>query len=195
MNTKCFQHSNNNFICYCFKDRINLCNLCLNEGSHLEHFKINFEEISPIKIDGNNEEIEIFENIINYFKQKIKDKNEEKKKKIDKDFDEKENEINSNFEEEKRKIESNKNLEQIEINKKINTKEEQIKKEYYNNLKETANNIIKELSSFINILNDNIINNSNYSSDMNKKFENFQKLFVNIEKINNKSKEEILILI
>ena len=86
INTKCFKHSNTDFICYCFKDKINLCNECLNEGSHLEHFKINYEEISPIKIKGKNEEIEIFENIINFFKQKLKDIKEEKKRKIDKDF-------------------------------------------------------------------------------------------------------------
>ena len=66
INSKCSLHYNNDFICYCFSDKKNLCNECIKNGSHLEHYKIYMEEISPIKIDGKNEELEIFENINKY---------------------------------------------------------------------------------------------------------------------------------
>ena len=96
-NSKCLIHQNNDFCCYCFDDKKNLCIECLKDNSHLEHFKLFFDEISPIKIGDKNEEIEIFDNILNYYKQKINDINEEKKRKINDLYNKKKMNYNQNM--------------------------------------------------------------------------------------------------
>ena len=114
-NCKCLIHQNNDFCCYCFDDKKNLCNECLKDNSHLEHFKLLFGEISPIKIGDKNEEIDICDNILNYYKQKIKDINEEKERKINDLYNKKQNELQSKYEEIEKHINSE---EKILINKK-----------------------------------------------------------------------------
>ena len=79
INSKCSIHNNKDLNSYCYEDKRKLCQECLNDGSHLNHLKFFLSEILPIKIDNKDLEIEIFQNIMDVYKQKIRDINENKK--------------------------------------------------------------------------------------------------------------------
>ena len=44
-------HQNNDFCCYCFDDKKNLCNECLKDNSHLEHFKLFLMKFPQLKAE------------------------------------------------------------------------------------------------------------------------------------------------
>ena len=201
-NNKCIIHHKNDFYCYCFDDKKNLCNECLKDNTHLEHFKILFDEISPIKINNLNIEIKIFENIIKYFKQKINDIKETKKKEIEKTINKEKEELNYNYENKEKQSKIN---EEKEINNKkeeLISKKEKIKQLYSNNLKIKAKNISQELNKKI-INNSNINENFNFFEDkldsINKIKINYNNEIINmkknyqkeIEEVNNLNKKEI----
>ena len=73
----CQIHNNNKFISYCFDCNCHLCIECLKLREHLYHNKNNIIEIQPIQ-----EELNIIEDIISYYKNKIDSLEEEKSNKI-----------------------------------------------------------------------------------------------------------------
>ena len=66
-NDKCNIHNNNKYISYCFDCNNNLCNECLKNREHINHYKNNIIEINPTE-----EELNIIKNMINNNKNKIK---------------------------------------------------------------------------------------------------------------------------
>jgi len=114
MNSKCLIHNKKDLNSYCYEDKKKLCQECLNDGSHLKHpSKLILSEIIPIKIDNKNLEIEIFQNIMEDFKQKIRDINEIKKINIKNNF-------NRNKKKVKEKYDNIINNLKLEKNEKIN---------------------------------------------------------------------------
>jgi hypothetical protein len=73
----CQIHNNNKFISYCFDCNCHLCFECLKLREHLYHNKNNIIEIQPIQ-----EELNIIEEIISYYKIKIDTLEEEKQIKL-----------------------------------------------------------------------------------------------------------------
>ena len=145
---KCEEHKDI-YQTFCLDCDKHLCNICLEDLSHIEHYKINFIEIQPIQ-----GELETLEKIINYYeesednkrrekiriKMKIKELSLQYKEKINKIKNKKLKEI-----EDKKEEELNKNKEKylkvIETIKKLYEKELKDKKvEYENN----QNKIINE---------------------------------------------------
>ena len=189
--TKCLFH-NNEFACFCLFDEMNLCEECLNEGTHLEHFKINLNEISPIQIKNKEEEIEIFKNVINYFKEKIIDIKEEKKQKCKDLFDKNKSDIKTNYENKKDQISSNEQNELNKIESNFKSIEKRLKESLDNDLKEKAKNVKKKLLSLINDLDNKIINNSDINN-LSTKYDSFTNFFDNIKcEITNKYEREII---
>ena len=74
---KCKTHINNNYICYCFDCNCHLCNECLKTRIHINHRKSNIIEIKPIK-----EELNIIDEVIKDYKNKLNELEEEKKKQM-----------------------------------------------------------------------------------------------------------------
>ena len=72
------EHKKNKYECYCFDCNKHLCKECLKTRNHISHNKTNIVEIQP-----NQKELNIFENIIKNFEEKI-DELERKKLKITK---------------------------------------------------------------------------------------------------------------
>ena len=71
---KCQIHLNCNYVCYCFECNCHLCNECLKTRTHIHHKKSNLIEINPIK-----EEINIVKEVINDYKIRLENINNEKK--------------------------------------------------------------------------------------------------------------------
>ena len=123
----CQIHNDNKFISYCFDCNCHLCIECLKLREHLYHNKNNIIEIQPIQ-----EELNIIEEIISYYKIKIDSLEEEKSNKIknvndsfieDKNIYEKEHEekVNKNSKEKNEELKKNENkymsdIEEIELN-------------------------------------------------------------------------------
>ena len=108
-NEKChediYDNDDNSFISYCATDKKNLCQKCIKEHLNFAKHKIcDFESIKPIKINEKNdfsEEEEIFNNIIQYFNDKIIEENnkyENKRKNLEKQCEDNINSEYSNFE-------------------------------------------------------------------------------------------------
>ena len=96
---KCEIHKNNNiYISYCFDCKHHLCKECLKNRTHIKHSKNNIIEIQPIK-----EELDIIEEIIKNYKNKIDNLKKEKKMKMEK----LENNLNKCIKEEKKLLEEN----------------------------------------------------------------------------------------
>ena len=108
-NDKCI-HNNNIYECICLDCNKHLCKECLKTREHINHQKINIIEIKP-----NKNEINIIENIIKYYEDKI-----------------------DNIEKEKLKI-------TLEINNKYKEIKDKINKNKEIKIKENKNNLIKEL--------------------------------------------------
>ena len=66
-NDKCNIHKNNIYISYCFNCNIHLCNECLKNREHINHYKNNIIEISPTE-----EELNSIKKMINDNKNEIK---------------------------------------------------------------------------------------------------------------------------
>ena len=65
-NDECNIHNNNKYECYCIECNKHLCKEYLKLREHIGHNKINIIEIKP-----NENEINIFKNIIKYYDNKI----------------------------------------------------------------------------------------------------------------------------
>ena len=108
----CKEHincENNKFVSFCFDCNCHLCEECLKTRAHICHNKNNIIEIKPIK-----EELNIVEEVIKYYKNKIENLKNEKINKI-KELD---NYLNIEKINEDKKIKN-----KIEINKKSQAKE------------------------------------------------------------------------
>ena len=106
----CDKHKSEKYICYCFDCKNHLCKECLETGDHISHRKNNIIEIKPIK-----EELNIIEETIKYYKQRLENTKNKKLniKKINEDLSNKE----MKFEEIKlnNKIKKNKENEENEL--------------------------------------------------------------------------------
>ena len=79
-------HNKNKYECYCFDCNKHLCKECLKSRNHIGHNKTNIIEIQP-----NQKELNIIENIIKNYEDKIDELEKEKLKKT--------KEINNKFQE------------------------------------------------------------------------------------------------
>ena len=71
----CIVH-NNNFVSYCYECKTHLCDECLKSRKHINHKKSNMIEIQPIK-----KEVDIIDEVINDYKNEIKNLEKEQKEK------------------------------------------------------------------------------------------------------------------
>ena len=141
----CREHiscKNNKYVSYCFDCNCHLCEECLKTRSHICHNKNNIIEIKPIK-----EELNIIEEVIKYFKNKIENLKNEKINKVK----ELKNSLNIEEINEDKKIKN-----KIEINKHNQSKElklnhdkyisdiEEIKKKYEKEIKDRENKYKKD---------------------------------------------------
>ena len=126
INNQCLSHYNkfldkrNDFDYYCINDKKKLCDECLNDGSHINHSKIYSKEISLIKIyekDNISKEIEIilFQNIMDYYKNKRNKIFENKRKKLKELYDNIEKRIKLNLANLNKLAEKEKNIEKNKI--------------------------------------------------------------------------------
>jgi len=126
-------HNKNKFECYCFDCNKHLCKECLKSRIHIGHNKINIIEIQP-----NQEELNIIENIIKSYEDKIDLLEKEKLKKA-KEINEKLREYKIKLNEEKElKLKENKKEMEEEL-KTINDKYildiDYIRNKYINGIK------------------------------------------------------------
>ena len=119
-NDNCHLH-NNKYESYCLDCNIHLCKKCLQSRDHVNHTKNNIIEIQP-----NKKEIDIIQNIIQYYEEKIENLEKEKLEKT--------SEINDFFKSNKIKINEKKEFEKKEINNNL-------KKELSNNLNQFSQDI------------------------------------------------------
>ena len=98
-------HDNNKYECYCIECNKHLCKECLKLREHIGHNKINIIEIKP-----NENEINIFKNIIKYYDNKINELEIEKYNKT--------KDINNKLKEYKNKLNEKKELKKKENEKK-----------------------------------------------------------------------------
>ena len=113
-NDKCNIH-NNKYISYCFDCKNHLCNECLKNREHINHYKNYIIEINP-----NKEEIDKIKKMINENKNIIKNliiERDKKKNEIKEKLEKYTNNINK-LRKEKIKSMENKRNEEIKINKK-----------------------------------------------------------------------------
>ena len=165
---KCTIHKNKEYICYCFDCNCNLCNECLEVRIHINHKKINIIEVKP-----KNDELNMIEDIIKYYQNKIENlrkENYNNKKEYKELLNKKKKNESKKLEKKikKNKIKENKELEMNKNNFIYDL--EKIKKEYENKIKSRKRLYEKE----------NININNKYKL-MNEK-ENI-KYKINIEKI------------
>ena len=184
INTKCSFHKDNDLCGYCLNDKTHLCNKCLKNGQHTNH---NIAKLSEFEIG--NEEIVKFENTINYLKNKLKELNEKMREKLKELYEKKKLDLNLKYKQEKEKIISKKNERINEYNKRFIEKEKQIKINLYEKLREKGNNIFKEFTSLLSLLDSQLID-SNYNN-INDNFKLFDDFFNIIEEKINKYKNII----
>ena len=175
INSKCLIHKNKDLNSFCYEDKKKLCEECLNDGSHLNHYsKLLLSEILPIKIDNKNLENEIFQNIMDDFQQKINHINENKKLNIKEKFRKKQNEIKEKYNYIINNLKSEKKEKKNQIETISKNKEEKIEKIFNKKLIEEKNEIIEELKLLINNLEYNV-NNSKVNG-VKQKFKSFKNL-------------------
>ena len=117
-NDECNIHNNNKYECYCIECNKHLCKECLKLREHIGHNKINIIEIKP-----NENEINIFKNIIKYYENKINELEIEKYNKT--------KDINNKLKEYKNKLNEKKELKKKE-NEKNMKKELELNEDNYN---------------------------------------------------------------
>lgn len=142
-NNQCDIHKKD-YISYCFECNLHLCKDCLKARIHLNHKKNNLIEIQPLK-----EELNIIEEVINYYETKIENLILEKKNKIKKLNDL----LNKN------KIDENKRIKEILIKNEIR-KEKELKRNN-DEYKKDIDEIIKKYKKEINIRKKKYINDKN----------------------------------
>ena len=130
-NDTCKIHDNK-YECYCLDCNTHLCKECLKLRKHINHVKNNIIEIQP-----NKKELVIIKNIINYYKDKANNLENEKIKKR-KELNKKLNELKNKLKEKKDlKLKENKNKMELEL--KLNSDN------YINDIKIILNKIETEL--------------------------------------------------
>ena len=188
-NDKCSEHIFNNddliLYKYCLTHKKKLCQKCLLE--HSNHDIYNLEKIKPIKIINEseiNEEIEIYNNIINFFENKIT----EEKNICNKRINDIEKKYNDQIKLECSNNETNQNINKINEINQVNDNfvkiENQIKEQFStdfngnikNNLQEYIKKVYQELSQV----------NEIYKNDLeiNKKYDSVIGMFSNIKNLN-----------
>ena len=139
MKRKCLIHGKD-ITAYCYVDKKNLCQECLNNSSlndHSNHKKVYFDKIlSPILSD---EEIQIFLSIMEYIKQAY----------YEDYYINKKNQIIEKYQRQKKEINKRENSFLNKIDEKNKNEENELKEKFNSKLKNLADNIIKELSSSI----------------------------------------------
>ena len=182
---KCKNHSNKEYLCYCFNCRYHLCKECIKSKEHKKHNKIYLIELQPNeedidklknKIETYNNKIELIkkekESIIYKLKFELKRKIIQENKKFEKTINlykiKKENEIKKNNEAYKKDI-------------------KEIKRKYKEELKLRKNRYEKD---------DNSINNK-YKFNKNKEWiinnNRIKELYINFNNNINKLSEDILL--
>ena len=136
MNKKCLIHGKD-ITSYCYIDKKNLCEECLNKNEHNDHSKVYMDKIlSPILSD---EEIEIFFSILEYFKQVYSEELHINKK----------NKLIEKYQRQIKEIDNRENSFLNQINTKNKDNEIKLKEEFNSKLKNLTDNIIKDLYSSI----------------------------------------------
>ena len=130
-NDICMEH-NKKYECYCLDCNIHLCKECLQLRNHINHIKNCLIEIQP-----NKKELKAIENIIEYFKVKIENLENEKITKT--------KELNAKLKEYKSNLEKNHQLKMKENHKKMENKLKMNKDNYINDIKNIINNYKNEL--------------------------------------------------
>ena len=142
---KCTIHSsskNNTYITYCFDCNRNLCKQCLKSRIHINHNKNNIIEIQPIE-----EELNLIEEIIKYYKNKVKNLVVEKKNMIEKlnqSLEEKKNEENNRIKNQIIENNSNKEVELLSSKNKYMLDIKEIYRKFKNEMSKRKNKYQKE---------------------------------------------------
>ena len=133
----CTKHSSNKYWSYCFDCNCHLCEECLKSREHADHNKNYIIEIKP-----REEELNIINEVIEYYQIKIDKKNNEKINKIKELKNSLKSEKINEDEKLKKKLELNeieKSKEMTSNHDKYNYDIEEIKKKYENEIKEREN--------------------------------------------------------
>ena len=148
---KCSIHSsckNNSYITYCFDCNRNLCKNCLKSRTHINHNKNNIIEIQPIE-----EELNIIEEIIKYYKNKVENLMSEKMNLIERlrqSLEEKKSKENDRIKSQIIENNNNKDVELLSSKNKFMLDIKEIYKKFKKEMSQRKNKYQKEI---------NIINN------------------------------------
>ena len=167
----CKVHTNKTekYICYCFKCKNHLCRECLKSRTHLIHNKSNIIEIQPIQEELNimNEIINVYKNKVEklkmkkmIFNQNLEKSLNDKKFQLKKKFDEK-TQINNKNRNRDLKLNNEKFTLEIEIIKRKYEEEIRIKKNEYEKNNTKINNKYKEMNQKNKIILNSKINELN----------------------------------
>jgi hypothetical protein len=148
---KCTIHSsskNNTYISYCFDCNRNLCKQCLKSRIHINHNKNNIIEIQPIE-----EELNLIEEIIKYYKNKVENLMVEKMnmiEKLKKSLEEKKKEENIRIKNLIIENNSNKEVELLSSKNKFMLDIKEIYRKYKNEMFKRKNKYQKEINTINN---------------------------------------------
>jgi hypothetical protein len=148
---KCTIHSsskNNTYISYCFDCNRNLCKQCLKSRIHINHNKNNIIEIQPIE-----EELNLIEEIIKYYKNKVENLMVEKMnmiEKLKKSLEEKKKEENIRIKNLIIENNSNKEVELLSSKNKFMLDIKEIYRKYKNEMFKRKNKYQKEINKINN---------------------------------------------
>ena len=144
---QCSIHSsykNNTYITYCFDCNRNLCKHCLKSRIHINHNKNNIIEIQPIE-----EELNVIEEIIKYYKNKIENLAIEKKnmiEKLKKSLKEKKDAENNRIQNQIIENNSNKDVELLSSKNKYMIDIKEIYRKFKNEMFKRKNKYEKEIN-------------------------------------------------
>ena len=148
---KCTIHpssKNNTYITYCFDCNRNLCKQCLKSRIHINHNKNNIIEIQPIE-----EELNLIEEIIKYYKNKVKNLVIEKKNMIEKmkeSLEEAKNKENNRIKNQIIENNSNKEVELLSSKNKFILDIKEIYRKFKNEMSKRKNKYQKEINKINN---------------------------------------------
>ena len=192
-NDMCFIH-NNKYECYCLDCNINLCKECLKSSNHINHNLKYIKVIEPEK-----KELNIIENIITYYAEKIEKLEKEKLVKT-KELNNKLKKYKNKLKKRRKlKIKKNKNNMETEMKLKYNEyilNINNIRNKYENELKINKNKYEKNINEIQNKYkkvneNNNIIYR-NQLENLNNKYSKLVQKYTYTEKINNMNYFKIL---
>ena len=189
---KCLMHDNY-FCCYCIDDKKQLCDECLIQDCHLKCNKVEMNKIStPIITD---EEIELFKYIIETFKNK---KNSYKnyytnESDIEISYNKRKKDLLSQYQKKFAKEEEEENNQINRIKQNFEEKEIETNKNYFNELNNISNNIVKDITASFHILEaeEEKIKDKNTIKCIEEKYKLFDKFFNELENIKNRYKNEL----